>query len=59
MLHPRSLANLKREISEMKWAEVRQWAGSPTSKAKYRMTKSLKPNGTAAGSTKTLASRFY
>jgi ribonuclease HI len=25
---PRSLANLKREISEKKWAEARQWAGS-------------------------------
>ena len=24
---PRSLANLKREISEKKWAEARQWAG--------------------------------
>ena len=31
---PRSLANLKREISEKKWAEVRQWAGGRTSKTK-------------------------
>jgi len=24
---PRSLAHLKQEISEKKWAEARQWAG--------------------------------
>jgi len=29
---PRSLANLKREITEKKWAEARQWAGGRTSK---------------------------
>jgi len=34
---PRSLANLKREISGRKWVEARQWAGGRTSKAKYRM----------------------
>ena len=56
---PRSLANLKREISEKKWAEARQWAGGRTSKAKYRMPKSRRPDGTVAGSTKRLASRFY
>jgi len=33
--HPRSLSNLKCEISEKKWAEARQWAGGRTSKAKY------------------------
>ena len=27
MTLPRSLANLKREISEKKWVEARQWAG--------------------------------
>jgi len=37
---PRSLANLKREISEKKWAEARQWAGGRTSEAGYRMPKS-------------------
>ena len=56
---PRSLANLKREISEKKWAEARQWAGGRTSKEKYRMPGSQKPNGVVAGSTKKLASRFY
>jgi len=56
---PRSLASLKREISEKKWAEARQWAGGRTSKAKYRMPKSQKPDGAVAGSTKRLASRFY
>jgi len=56
---PRSLANHKREISEKKWAEARQWAGGRTSKAKYLLTKSQRPDGTVAESTKRLASRFY
>ena len=34
---PQSLANLKREISAKKCAEVRQWAAGRTSKTKYRM----------------------
>ena len=55
---PRSLTNLKREISEKKWVEARQWAGDRTSK-KYRMPKSQKTDGAVAGSTKRLASRFY
>jgi len=55
----RSLANIRREISEKKWAEARQWAGVRTSKKKYKMPKSQKPNGTVAGSAKRLASRFY
>jgi len=56
---PRSLANLKREVSEKKWAEARKWAGSRTSKAKYRLLKTQKLDGTVAGSTKRIASRFY
>ena len=56
---PRSLANLKREISEKKWAEARQWAGSRTNRAKYRLPKTQRPNGAVAGSSKRLASRFY
>ena len=31
---PRSLANLKREISEKKWGEARQWAGGRISQKK-------------------------
>jgi len=56
---PRSLANLKREISEKKWVEARQWAGGRTSKKKHRPPTSQRPDGTVAGSTKRLASRFY
>jgi len=56
---PRSLANIKREIAEKKWAEARKWAGGRTSKKKYKMLKSQKPDGTVAGSAKRLASRFY
>jgi len=55
---PKSLAHLKREISEKKWVEARQWTGGRTSKAKYRMPKSQGPDGTVARSTKKLASRF-
>jgi len=56
---PRSVANLKRKISEKKWVEARQWAGGRTSKSKYRMPKSQRPDGTVAGSSKRLASRYY
>jgi len=59
MLLPRSLAHLKREISEKKWADARQWAGGRTSKTKYRMPKSEKPDGTVSWNTKRLASRLY
>ena len=56
---PQSLANLKRGISEKKWAEARQWAGGQTSKKKYQLPECQRPDGTVAGSTKRLASRFY
>jgi len=58
-VRPRSLANIRREISEKKWAEARQWAGGRTSKKKYRMPTSQRPDGMVAGSTKRLAERFY
>jgi ribonuclease HI len=56
---PRSLANIKREIGERKWAEARAWAGGRTSKKKYKMPKGKRPDGTVAGSSKRLAARFY
>jgi hypothetical protein len=56
---PRSLAHLKREISEKKWMEARQWAGERTSKKKYKMPTMQRPDGTVAGSSKRHASRFY
>jgi len=56
---PRPLAHLKREISEKKWVEARQWAGGRTSKTKYRMPKSQRPDSTIVESTTSLASRFY
>ena len=37
---PRSLANIKREITETKLAEARKWAGHWTSKRKYKMPES-------------------
>ena len=56
---PRSHANLKREISEKKLAEARQWAGGRTSKTKYCIPKSQKPDDAVAGSTERLTSRVY
>ena len=46
-------------ISEKRWVEARQWAGGRTSKTKYQMPRSQRLDGTVAGSTKRLASRFY
>jgi len=43
---PRSLAHLKREISEKKWGEARQWVGGRTSKKKYKMPTNQKPDET-------------
>ena len=45
---PRSLANIKREISEKKWQEARRWTGGWTSKQKYKMTSSHKSDSTVA-----------
>jgi len=56
---PRSLANFKWAISEKKWAKVWQCAGERTSKVKYHMPKSQRPDGAVADSTKRLASRYY
>jgi hypothetical protein len=56
---PRSLAHLKRDISEKKWAEARQWAAGRVTKKKYRMPREQQPDKTVAGSTKRLVSRFY
>ena len=50
---PRSLANIKQEIAKKKWA------GGRTSKKKYKMPESQRPDGTVAGSTKRLISRYY
>ena len=55
----RSLANIKRKIAAKKWVEARAWAGGQTSKKKYKMLGSQRPDGTVVGSTKRLTSRFY
>ena len=56
---PRSLANIRREIYGKKWAEARKWAGGRSSKQKYSLPDTHKPDATVPGSTKRLASRFY
>jgi len=50
---PRSRAHFRREIS------VKMWAGGSASTKKYKMPSRQKPDGTAAGSSEWLASRFY
>ena len=56
---PRSIANPKQVISEKKCAEARLRAGGRSSKKKYKMPESQRPDGAVAGSTKMIASRFY
>jgi hypothetical protein len=56
---PRSLANLKREISEMKWSEARQWAEKRITTRKYRLPADQRAGRAVAGSPKRLAGRFY
>ena len=56
---PTISSHLMREISVKRWTEAQRWAGAGTSKTKYRMPKSQRPEGVVAGSTKSLASRYY
>jgi hypothetical protein len=42
-----------------KWAEARRWAGGRVTGKKYKLPSKQRPDGTVAGSTKGLASRFY
>ena len=53
---PRSLANLKREISEKKWMEARRRIGGRASRKEHRMPEGQKPDSTIAERTKRLAS---
>jgi hypothetical protein len=58
---PSSLAHLKGEISEKKWAEARRgpWSGGRVATKEYRLPREERPDKTVAGSSKRLASRFY
>jgi hypothetical protein len=56
---PRSLANLKREISERKRTEAHRWVEERIRKNKYIMPKELWPSRIVDKSTKKLAERFY
>jgi len=56
---PSALAHLKREISEKKWAESRRWEKGTVSRKKYKLPAKKRPDGTAVGSFKWLASRLY
>jgi ribonuclease HI len=55
---PRSLAHLKREISEKKWSEARRWAEGRITAKKYRLPDKQRPNRVVAGCSKRLAVRL-
>jgi len=60
---PRSLAHLKREISEKKWPEAKAWADSRITRKKYQyyrqQEKPRKPDPVPAKSNKRLTVRLY
>jgi hypothetical protein len=56
---PRSVAHLKWQISEKKWAEARQWARGGATSKKHMMPREKRPDKTVAESSKTHTSRFY
>jgi hypothetical protein len=47
---PRSLAHLKREISEKRWTEARRWAGGWFSGKKYKLPSKQRLDGAVANS---------
>jgi len=55
----KSLAHLKRGVSEKEWAEARHWAGGRVAGKKYKLPTKQRPDGAVAGSFRGLASRFY
>jgi ribonuclease HI len=59
MPQPRSLANLKREISEKKWVEARQWVEGRITVRKYRLRAEQRMERIVAGCPKRLAARYY
>jgi len=54
---PTSRANIRREISETKWAEAREWAEGRITARKYSLPADQRPGRAIAGSTKRLANR--
>jgi len=56
---PRSLANLKREISERKWEEAWTWAKKRVRGKKYQMRETMHQNDMVARAPKRLAGRYH
>jgi len=56
---PRSLANLKREISEKKWEEAWIWSKNRVRGKKYQMPNTMHQNSMVAQTSKRLAGRFH
>jgi len=56
---PRSLANLKQEISEKKWEEAWTWARNRVNGNKYQMPKTMHQNNMVVRGPKRLVGRFH
>jgi len=56
---PRSLANLKREVSEKKWEEARTWPKKRVKGKKYQMPKTMHQNNMVARRPKRLPGRYH
>jgi len=56
---PRSLASLKREISERKWEEAQTWAKKRVRGKKYQMPETMHQNDMVARAPKRLAGRYH
>jgi len=56
---PRSLANLKQDISEKKWEEAWMWSKKRVRGRKYLMPKTIHQNKLVAQSSKRLAGRYH
>ena len=54
-----SIANLKREIAEKKWAEARSWAEERIRGKKYRLSRSQWLNRMVERAPKRLSGRFH
>jgi len=56
---PRSLANLRREISEKKWEEAWMWSNKRIRERKYQMPKTMHQNKLVVQGPKRLAGRYH
>jgi len=56
---PRSIANIRREVGEKKWAEARDWSEKRIKRKKYKMPEKMRQQAVVAEGPKRLAERFH